>query len=170
MSEIITPRDLETAWLAGLIEGEGCITFGDKHGVAVVVQMTDEDVVRRAHDVGRVGNVTGPRLCGPHKPQWSWRVTSRDEVRDVLVAIRQWMGTRRRQRIEEALQRLAANTGPSVLWPVTVTTCRKGHTYDAENTAVRTRLNGTTYRNCRICLRELGRKTRERRRALRGGE
>lgn len=44
-------NDLELAWVAGLLEGEGCFTVkgnaGIKRNIAVRCQMTDKDVLDR---------------------------------------------------------------------------------------------------------------------------
>lgn len=56
--------DLELAWLAGLLEGEGCFTHSYRRGInfapKIQLAMTDEDVVLRAQALmgGRVRSST----------------------------------------------------------------------------------------------------------------
>jgi len=51
------------AWLAGLVEGEGCIRLQKSNksvGASVIVQMTDGDVIERLQSITGLGCVTGP--------------------------------------------------------------------------------------------------------------
>lgn len=65
-------------WLAGLFEGEGSIS---KRG-ELVIGMTNEQVVRRAHTVSGVGTVTGPYWVKGKstKPWWRWAVYKQADV------------------------------------------------------------------------------------------
>lgn len=95
------------SWFAGLFEGEGSISINRGRTLRAVLQitMTDEDVVRKAHNIIGVGNVTGPH--GPYrpneKPTWSWRVAKFEESQAVMAAIYQFLGIRRRAKIKEVL-------------------------------------------------------------------
>lgn len=100
--------EAEVAWLAGLLEGEGHfgIIEGDgSHRTRAVVQMemTDEDVVRRAHEMTGVGGVSTYDRIG-YKKSWKWQVAAQEDVADLLRSIRNWMGQRRAARIEACLQ------------------------------------------------------------------
>ena len=57
---------LDIAWLAGLLEGEGCFKIqssgGYKGSISIALQMTDKDVVER------VANLFQTPLWGPHGP------------------------------------------------------------------------------------------------------
>lgn len=90
-------------WAAGLFEAEGCVSFGQSPIMALV--STDRDVVDRfASIVG--GPVYGPysqpptELGTPRKDQFCWRLTGR-RSEGVAVALRPWLGRRRRSRIDE---------------------------------------------------------------------
>lgn len=97
----------EVAWLAGLFEGEGCISFTGRNSVCLVVVMTDEDVVRRCREVTGIGTLLGPYVVsGKRKPQWTWRVGRAEDVEPLLQAMHPWFGVRRRCRAEAALVRL----------------------------------------------------------------
>lgn len=95
------------SWFAGLFKGEGSVSINrDKTARAVMqITMTDEDVIRKAHNIIGVGNVTGPH--GPYRPNekatWSWRVSRFEESQAVMAAIYQFLGSRRRARIKEVL-------------------------------------------------------------------
>lgn len=115
--------EAETAWLAGLLEGEGHIGVFEKRSTTgrmyptlrLQLNMTDEDVVRRAHTVAGVGGVRGPLTPSQEnrKPVWSWTVYRRDDVVQVLGLIRPWMGQRRGDRIDEALAAYERSGRPS---------------------------------------------------------
>jgi hypothetical protein len=100
------------AWIAGLFEGEGCI---DMHGSnsRLILNMTDEDVIRKLRRIAGVGAVYGPRkIAKPHhKPIFCWKVTNRLDVYALLAAIYPFMGVRRASTIEAAL-RLHASKPP----------------------------------------------------------
>lgn len=105
--------EIEAAWLAGLFEGEGCITAKKAAGNQrfLLIKMTDEDVVRKAHLIAGVGKVYGPyravnnkvRDTSHYKPFWQWSVFARDEVLLVGNAILPHLGERRRAKMIEAL-------------------------------------------------------------------
>lgn len=92
------------AWAAGLFEGEGSIFAGKERGsITLALSMTDEDVVRRFHEVIGRGTVVGPHHRSGQKDQWTWRCSTLDaEV--ILQALIPWLGVRRTERAEEALQ------------------------------------------------------------------
>lgn len=99
----------EAAWSAGLFDGEGCITIKRQRGrrtIApfLIVQMTDEDVVRRFHAVVRFGNVRGPiydKRRPQNKPLWRWSVGSWEAFEALSRAWRPWLGQRRLARLAE---------------------------------------------------------------------
>lgn len=97
----------ETAWLAGIIEGEGCLVNRKDQCVVINVTMTDEDVVRRIHLLTGAGNVTGP--YGPYggAGKWSesyqWNCGKREEVVPLLRSIYPWLGERRQKRVDDLI-------------------------------------------------------------------
>lgn len=40
-------------------------------------------------------------------------------------------------------------------WNIQKSHCRRGHPFNADNTRISVRKNGNTYRNCRICVKNL---------------
>ena len=107
--------DDEAAWLAGLLEGEGCFTFqlgknrnGGKRkrpSLAVSVSMSDKDVIERVQQVVGAGTISyvPPRKEG-WKPLWRWGLSRRAEVIQLVTELRPWMGERRGARIDEMIQ------------------------------------------------------------------
>jgi hypothetical protein len=105
----------ETAWVAGLLEGEGCfILRADRlrSNLAISCEMTDRDIVYRLREITGVGNVGGPyytRQFLTHKPKWRWTVTRRGHVVELCTALLPWMGERRGAKIQEMLDWNVAN-------------------------------------------------------------
>lgn len=100
--------DLDLAWLAGLLEGEGCFYWcrsyaGGANHPAMEVTMTDLDVVERA------SRLLGNRAIRKVKPasdrhQVQYRVRLRGAAaREVMQMILPHMGNRRSARIREIL-------------------------------------------------------------------
>jgi hypothetical protein len=101
---------LELRWLAGLVEGEGCFLVRkakDRRYPAIQLEMTDEDIVRRAREVTGTGKVYGPyaRKTGTqYKPSWYWHVVRTREALDLMWALFPFMGERRQIKILELLK------------------------------------------------------------------
>ena len=102
----MTPE--ETAWLAGLLEGEGCFAMGS--GVQVILAMTDEDIVRRAAVLMGDTRVT-VRDRAPYKPQWK-SVAYGTEAERVMRAIRPYLGSRRGAKVDALLAARALQGQP----------------------------------------------------------
>lgn len=103
--------DPQTAWAAGLFEGEGYIQIRNREygrECRLSLEMTDEDVVAKfARICG--GYVTGPktRRSTPHsnrKPTWSWAIYRKDDVVALLQAFLPYLGKRRAAKAREALK------------------------------------------------------------------
>lgn len=101
--------DEELAWVAGLLEGEGCfgVTWGkagDFGRIRVEMVSTDYDVL------GKLQDLAGGRINGPYghkvfaKPQWRWRLNTKDEVNALIERLLPHMGSRRTEKIEELLR------------------------------------------------------------------
>lgn len=99
----------DTAWVAGIVEGEGCMGL-DSSGVGttrtnpkayIKVAMTDEDVIRALHQKTGVGNVYGPYPGGGSKgkdhwkEQWVWHVGKREDVYSIITDILPFLYGRR---------------------------------------------------------------------------
>jgi hypothetical protein len=80
-----------TAWLAGLVEGDGCIRASE-----VAIQSVDRDVIERAKQVAGCGQIYfSGRKKAHHRDCYAWKVTSRRNIDYVLAAIEPWMLSRR---------------------------------------------------------------------------
>lgn len=94
----------DIAWLAGLLEGEGCFYLNRGRYPGIRLQMSDQDVVERAAVMlgGRA------RLQDPPSRQGrlpSWVVTKGGpDALAVMRLIRPYMGIRRGARIDELLE------------------------------------------------------------------
>ena len=102
--------EVQIAWMAGLLEGEGCWLINHTKkwsSPRILLQMTDEDVVRKAARITGVGKVGGP--YGPYKnslgtKSWfKWDVNKRVDVEYLSGLVLPHMGTRRTAKILEVL-------------------------------------------------------------------
>lgn len=97
--------DAEIAWVAGIIEGEGCVSLKGKSGVKILVNMTDEDTIEKLLSITNVGAMRGPyRWREQHLQYWTWDVGKHADVIPLLRAILPWMSQRRTTKILEALE------------------------------------------------------------------
>lgn len=133
--------DCELAWLAGIVEGEGSISFQGANSVRVTVQMVDRDIIERCYRVAGLGYIDNPKYSTTHKAQWPWIVQRRDDVIMLLHMILPWLGQRRSQKAQEALIRLDNCRRAGY--------CIRGHPLVGENYYVSPRGQG----QCRECQR-----------------
>lgn len=153
--------DTETAWLAGLLEGEGSfLSWKQKDArsgnrtdvVRIQMSTSDKDVLVRAAEIVGVGRVKPlpyhPDRLGK-KPMWIWTVQAKADVRELALRLLPWLGSRRSQqvaRIVELTDNIAIRPDGQ---------CRNGHLID-ENNRRRTgiRADGSTQYTCLRCDRE----------------
>jgi hypothetical protein len=105
--------EVELAWVAGLLEGEGCFFpieyktkgYGPYTYARVAVLMTDVDVLQRLQEFTGIGHFNGPtpRKDPRHKPIWHWVASKNKESITLTKAVYPLMGERRRARIDEVL-------------------------------------------------------------------
>lgn len=116
----------EWAWLAGIIEGEGCISFAGVNSVRLTVNMTDLDILQRCRALTNCGHIGLGKDRGPRrKPLHRWSVGHQNQIRKILPTIWPWMGKRRSARIGVALTRLAGVRQHGF--------CKRGHKFTPEN-------------------------------------
>jgi hypothetical protein len=88
----MTPEQI--AWIAGLFDGEGCITTKDhKDGVRLQAQITNtcRPMLEKVRDVTGLGTITTRYRSNPvWKPVNDWRVAG-SNAQDILRAIRPWL-------------------------------------------------------------------------------
>lgn len=99
------PEDL--AWLAGLLEGEGCFflqrSSKDRDRVCIAVESTDEDVVARA--AALMGIESFHSVLRPERTKRIFRARlGEPKSISLMRELRPYMGARRRQKIDELLE------------------------------------------------------------------
>lgn len=109
------------AWLAGLLEGEGCFAHyrlpDGTLRLTIAVSMTDEDVVRKAWAIAGAGQICGPmksRRNPEHKPFWRVNVVRQKHVYALCVALYPFMGARRAAKIEDMIRAWKAEAAQKV--------------------------------------------------------
>lgn len=109
-------NEIECAWVAGLLEGEGCFTFGPDsnrtkstacRAMRITCSMTDLDTVQKLHRTVDIGNVCPESRLDKRrahaKPLYVWSAGKRADVVWLMTLIRPHMSTRRGARIDELL-------------------------------------------------------------------
>lgn len=99
----------QIAWLAGLLEGEGCFMNGYKtrpNQSAISVEMKDKDIIER------IANMWNAKFhpCKPRKDHHSitYKVHIRGEkAREVMKKVLPFMGIRRSKKIQKILESAA---------------------------------------------------------------
>lgn len=106
--------DINLAWLAGLLEGEG--SFISSAGrVMIALEMTDEDIVRRVQTLTGVGGVwQTTKRQAHHKQAWRWAAQGQAEVKELLETLLPLMGQRRTIKIIECLAAIAQRSAQHV--------------------------------------------------------
>ncbi len=106
--------EAEIAWAAGLFEGEGCFTLGNQHRDVptfhAVLQMVDEDVVRKFHGIIGYGVVHSSTVTSTGKQIFRWTCTRREHFKAVALTLRPHLGERRRSKVDELLALMRALT------------------------------------------------------------
>lgn len=99
--------EVEAAWLAGLIEGEGtffCSQRRDRRYPVIAVGMTDEDVIRKAHMIAGVGTIQVTSIRGlMKKMRFTWKVGRTADVFALARLLRPHMGIRRTGQLDDML-------------------------------------------------------------------
>lgn len=95
--------DAQVAWVAGILEGEGCWTTSKSVGWFVAVRMTDHDIILRLQEYTGIGRVNFDKSPGKlaRKPAWSWGVYPRAHKEWLTLKVWPWLGERRQARIKE---------------------------------------------------------------------
>lgn len=99
------------AWIAGLLEGEGCFSlrfYKDKTYVSTRIIMTDFDVLAKLKFIVKEAVLSGPynnvRKDGKARKQWmSWTLNEITPQIAFIQAILPWLGNRRKKKALECL-------------------------------------------------------------------
>ena len=114
--------ELETAWLAGIVEGEGCLQYTERKRkekrsgtqyvskeVSLTITMTDKDVVERCADLMGVPCREIKKHGANKKQPYRAAVTRWEKVEEVVRAIYPWLGARRREKADLLLEKCAVH-------------------------------------------------------------
>ena len=109
---MVTVKDI--AWMAGLLEGEGCFHLLNKKYPAISLMMTDYDVLLRAKKTWRHNKIYGPIVRKTkngtyQKPIWQLRITGPKAI-GWMMTVYSFLGTRRKEAIENCLSTWQSNT------------------------------------------------------------
>jgi len=95
----------DLAWCAGLYEGEGSAYTKTREGrLTVMIDMTDEDVVRAFHQRIGLGHVARSSKLPSGKICWRWSAASFEQGQAVLAYLWPWLGERRKAQATRVLQ------------------------------------------------------------------
>lgn len=98
--------EVEFAWLAGLLEGEGCFLAGppsSPNSPRFTVEMTDRDVIERVSALCKSGGVVAVKPSGlGTQPRFKVGVYGPKAV-SIADAIRPMMGERRQRQIDKMI-------------------------------------------------------------------
>lgn len=97
------------AWLAGLIEGEGCFSirkYKNKQYVSTRVIMTDFDIIEKIYKIVNHGVVSGPycRNVPNRKPWKNWVLNDAAPQLELLKRLLPWLGNRRKKKVLECIK------------------------------------------------------------------
>ena len=98
-------RDVEVAWLAGLLEGEGSFVApppSDPKRVRILIEMVDVDVIEK------VSELVGLAYSRPSRRRENWKQSYKITIRgskavEVMRAVYPFMSLRRRAQFVKAL-------------------------------------------------------------------
>jgi hypothetical protein len=94
--------EVDAAWIAGVLEGEGCwTTKNGRSSWTVAVRMTDRDIVERLALLTGIGRLSREESTRGHKTAWIWQVCARPHREWLTLRVWPWLGSRRRARIKE---------------------------------------------------------------------
>ncbi len=89
------------AWVAGLLEGEGCFSFtGAGRFPRITLQMTDEDIIKRVADYFDVSYGHRPAKTSKHKDVYQLAITKTSKLIDCYTNLYPFLGKRRRQKLD----------------------------------------------------------------------
>jgi len=154
------PEKWQIAWIAGIVEGEGCIhiPLTPKPGwvrPTLGVSMTDFDVLQRLQSWTGVGSLAEVKKRRHQtKRIWYWHVGKQKDVLWLVRLLLPYFCSRRRAKAESVIQLLEETQRNSGLGRGRQhrikTCCSKGHKYTSQNTYV----SSQGARQCRECKRQ----------------
>lgn len=104
-------NSIDTAWVAGIIEGEGSLHVNKRNEPKVSVSMTDEDVGQSLFARTNLGRVSGPfikkdkKKSGENcKPFWLWTINKSEDVITLIQAVLPFLFERRSMQALKTLE------------------------------------------------------------------
>ena len=98
--------ELEWAWVAGIIEGEGCVAHYEKfRQTYLAVEMKDLDILERLQRITNLGNIRKKSARGNSKETYLWSVQNKPGVKLICERILPYMGERRTAKMKEVLSK-----------------------------------------------------------------
>jgi hypothetical protein len=95
-------KTIDIAWLAGIVEGEGCLSLQQGKYPALAIRMSDHDIVCRAASLMDT-RVTGPYKTRAHyKPTWLCQVNGAKAAAWIMT-LYVLLGERRKEKAREIL-------------------------------------------------------------------
>ena len=91
----------ESAYLAGLFEGEACFTFTSTGYPRIVLNMCDLDIMTYVADKFNVRLHHRPQSNPNHQDQWQLHICKKQVVYDTILQLLPYMGVRRSKRFHE---------------------------------------------------------------------
>lgn len=144
-------NEIDTAWIAGLFEGEGCIYISRNKGFGrVTLKMVDRDIIERLDALFPCPGISVRPPDQPHHQiQYGWTITHSERIREFLALIMPFLGKRRLAKANELLAYLDSRPGQGSYY-ANKTHCPHGHPYSPENTY---HVPRTGARVCKTCRR-----------------
>lgn len=103
---LIFMNNEEIAWVAGILEGEGCFDFNDiylRNYPRVRLEMKDEDIIRRVHALIGGKIYFRKRKQKQHSDTYRLTINQRFYLEPLLLQILPWLGTRRKVVVQEQI-------------------------------------------------------------------
>jgi len=94
---------IQTAWLAGILEGEGCFTVDSRNRVRINCNMTDFDVIRKIKEITGCGTIHEDEF-EDKKNRLVWRVSNVKQAHSICKQILPFMHQRRSKRIKKMIK------------------------------------------------------------------
>lgn len=146
---------IDIAWIAGLLEGEGCFMHRRNGDLVVEITMTDCDIIDRIHALLKCG-ARKERQLPSGKTAYGWSLTNQRQAAGLMMTLLSLMGERRAAKIKECLKECLAKPLPQGQR----THCSHGHPLSGDNLRI-FHEGKYTKRRCRACGGWRQRKYRE---------
>jgi len=109
-------EELDVAWAAGILEGEGCFSIyisKTRKKLMIRCKMTDEDIILRLKDVFSLGAiyVIHPKNT-KHRISWEWHVGKHSSMEEVINKVLPYLGKRRSSKAKELLAYIDSRKKP----------------------------------------------------------